>query len=1094
MSRKFLRSQVTSVVNKIDEQLSASTFDTKELEVLESQLQNKLQRLEDANKAELEAMAEMDISPAELEDKIFSDLEKSEEYNDKATRALRKISIKLRELNRPASPHSSNVPSSSSVNNSGFIKAPEFKLRIYDGMDYLKFPGWMDHFKSTIHKSKTLSAVDKFGYLKDSLSGQALHQIDSLLLNEENYDLALDTLEQVYGDSSLLLCLFVAKLHRHAPIRDSKSQEFSELVTGFEQAHQQILNLIPKLQQSSSSSSEASSSTSGSSSQGTGRGQDLVSYFLTPHLLSKIPEALQMHWFGRETDPTQRYSFSALISYLKEVIKSRRTCMMLADKSIGTSRDFKEKKPSSHAHHRAATSAFQASTVTENCVLCEEKHSINHCPQFRQSSCQDRRSLVSKHRLCFNCLSRMHIASGCRSRHSCSSCGSKHHTLLCKGKNPASEKTSQVNLANSHQRVTASAASALDEAVIESVSTPELDESIVSSNSSSNNVFMLVVKMRLQNDQNGKSKEIYAFFDSGATQSWISSDVSESLQLPVECERQFKVKTFDRISRINSKRVVCSVSDTEKTGRRLIFKPWQTNSFNNSVKQWKGHLPQNLQDLLANDVYDGTSKQIDVIIGLDYYHQFMTDEIIRGKTTATKTVFGWTVSGTAFEDEDVPIERSEFFAVSNQEPEKLWELDAVGIAESTEETATYADPILQNGRYQVELPFKNDRRPKTNFSQAIKRMDNLYRRLSNEQCVEYQQSIKDLLQKGILEPVSNPDPNKGFFLPHHGVSRRGKKIRIVFDGSSTDSDGLSLNDALDPGPNLLLLIQDVLLRFRLFEFTTTADIEAAFHSLSLSEDDRQWAQMIWRPSKEKPAQILRFSRLPFGLSSSPFLMIKTLQFHYNQLEPQLRDTLLRSTYVDDVVSSHPSSQEAQEFLRKAQESLRTVGMNLKKTDPKSVLGTPWNSQEDTITVAFENLQNPSKLTQRTVLKSLASLFDPLGLITPFTIRGRMIFQKTWKAGMQWDDTLSRELADEWISWVEDVPTEFKIPRWSGFQPGDKAELHIFADASSQAYASVVYLVLPEKKESILLMSKARVMPLKNPLTIPKAELMAVTIA
>ena len=66
------------------------------------------------------------------------------------------------------------------------------------------------------------------------------------------------------------------------------------------------------------------------------------------------------------------------------------------------------------------------------------------------------------------------------------------------------------------------------------------------------------------------------------------------------------------------------------------------------------------------------------------------------------------------------------------------------------------------------------------------------------------------------------------------------KLRIVFNASAPARDGKSLNSFLDPGPNLFSLILDLLLRFRLFAHTIYGDLEAAFHSVALAPEDRQW--------------------------------------------------------------------------------------------------------------------------------------------------------------------------------------------------------------------------------------------------------------
>lgn len=88
-------------------------------------------------------------------------------------------------------------------------------------------------------------------------------------------------------------------------------------------------------------------------------------------------------------------------------------------------------------------------------------------------------------------------------------------------------------------------------------------------------------------------------------------------------------------------------------------------------------------------------------------------------------------------------------------------------------------------------------------------------------------------EMGIIEEVPSMDTAKpGFvhYLPHRAVVRVDRdtsKVRSVFDASSK-SVGPSLNDCLHTGPNLLSMIFDILLRFRLHRIIVMSDIKQAF--------------------------------------------------------------------------------------------------------------------------------------------------------------------------------------------------------------------------------------------------------------------------
>ncbi len=69
-------------------------------------------------------------------------------------------------------------------------------------------------------------------------------------------------------------------------------------------------------------------------------------------------------------------------------------------------------------------------------------------------------------------------------------------------------------------------------------------------------------------------------------------------------------------------------------------------------------------------------------------------------------------------------------------------------------------------------------------------------------------------------------------------SKKATKLRIVFDGSASSSNGPSLNDILVPGPSLYPLLSTVLSQFRCHLIGTSADVSKMFRKVGLAEIDR----------------------------------------------------------------------------------------------------------------------------------------------------------------------------------------------------------------------------------------------------------------
>jgi hypothetical protein len=62
-----------------------------------------------------------------------------------------------------------------------------------------------------------------------------------------------------------------------------------------------------------------------------------------------------------------------------------------------------------------------------------------------------------------------------------------------------------------------------------------------------------------------------------------------------------------------------------------------------------------------------------------------------------------------------------------------------------------------------------------------------------------------------------------------------------------------------------------------------------------------------------------------------------------------------------------------------------------------VLGHNWDITSDTISIkqSIEEQSVEKKETKRSVLKTVASIFDPLGLCSPTVLRGKLMIQKLW---------------------------------------------------------------------------------------------------
>ncbi|XP_042148494.1 uncharacterized protein LOC121837103 [Ixodes scapularis] len=169
----------------------------------------------------------------------------------------------------------------------------------------------------------------------------------------------------------------------------------------------------------------------------------------------------------------------------------------------------------------------------------------------------------------------------------------------------------------------------------------------------------------------------------------------------------------------------------------------------------------------------------------------------------------------------------------------------------------------------------------------------------------------------------------------------------------------------------------------------------------------------------------------------------------------------------------------------------------KSPEVTNMLGLVWDKNADYFKFSAHQLLeilSTNLNTKRSVLKASARIFDPLGFLSPYVIRGKISFQRIWQCGLGWDEVLTEALLQEWKSWCADLTElpQITTPRYLlGVEGESELVIHIFTDASPLAYGTCAYLRAVNRKGEVsvnLIFSKARVASLKT-LNLLRLELM-----
>ena len=388
--------------------------------------------------------------------------------------------------------------------------------------------------------------------------------------------------------------------------------------------------------------------------------------------------------------------------------------------------------------------------------------------------------------------------------------------------------------------------------------------------------------------------------------------------------------------------------------------------------------------------------------------------------------------------------------------------------------------------------------PGTNEQPSRRRLIRVEKKLSQDPKLreEYDKIVRNQLEEGIVEVAPETlTGDRTFYMPHKPVVRESAsttKVRMVFDASAKPHPlANSVNECMYTGPSLQPLLWDILIRARMCTHLVLADTQKAFLQIGVREEDRDAFRFLFNINGKE--QHLRLTRVPFGGESSPFLLGATLNYHYDQQNEESQETvqaLRENTYVDNLMQTGEEVEELEKFKREATSILESAKFPVHKwesdveylesedpTNPSKILGTAWDKRDDMLEIQVPQLPDNQPLTKRGILSHLASIYDPIGMISPTTVRGKQIYRDTCDETKGWNTEVSDQLKRDWLKWSSQLKT-VRVPRSVARGVGrvQAVHLHLFADASNIACSAVTIAVVKGETGVVkgLLTSKSRI--------------------
>ncbi len=1004
-SRKTVNSKLSDEQQDAERQLE----EIKELHKYEERLQDvKLQSL----RREMQIRREMQLREAELKlERTF----KAHSNTDKSVRGQlvkeESEAISKVEESKQAQPSAgiSKNSTESERRQNNVTRNPlvnsTFGLPMVFGSNVIpltKFDGKKENWPRFIQTFKALvdnqpyDIIIKLAILEQHLQGTASDCVKGFPFHENSYPLILKTLEERFGDEEDRVTFHLTAIENLFPIKRNDTAGLRKFFDDL-QAHVQVLE---------------------------GMGPDVSKYLDDPRrmkaVVAKLPASLAIAWSLYKDEKKIDADLRALCDWL------RRRIQVLEKAAVGGVADLKEKRTTKDASIEFSTHVIMRDEATQttderskkqrSCWVCkDDQHWPNQCPVFRKMDVLKRKQLAKEKGACFRCLGQGHLIRNCKNKLKCQKeqCQGSHHTLLHRDQENKDEDRQEDQ-----------------EGKVATVA-------VTKANKESKGSVALPIKRVVVRSENGQRVMVNCLEDPGSQVTLVTERLVDSLNIQRTKGNLVLSGIGNRNLRLQDEvtlEVSPESSEVSYSIQAHVIPKISNHIPSFDVNEVKTKYPH-LRDVNVN-LETGS---IDLLIGQDSPALLRQLEARYGEDDepyAIRTPLGWSICGPI--NKQPTQDRSSHFISTMHEPyqntninlRQFWEIERIPeydmspisqkdreILEETERSTIQVD-----GRYQVKLPWKKTTSeiPQT-YDMALRRLESIERKLKKSPVLQerYHKAIEAYINEGYVSKLNERPTDTGWYLPHHPVisDYKNTKLRVVFD-SAAKVDGVSLNYLLEKGPNLLSDLTGILLRFRKFAVGVAGDISKMFLRILLHPDDCKFHRFLWRENDNDEPTVYQFNCVTFGDRSSPFLakyVIKRVTQDHGEEKPEAAEALNKDLYMDDLIHSCKTTQEAKTTVRDVCQILDNGSLNMRNwisnqpsaleeiTDrvaPRSlqfgeqgqrVLGMNWNPQTDQI--SFHPQMEDVVWTKRGVLRQLAKLFDPLGLLAAFLVKGKILMQE-----------------------------------------------------------------------------------------------------
>ena len=421
--------------------------------------------------------------------------------------------------------------------------------------------------------------------------------------------------------------------------------------------------------------------------------------------------------------------------------------------------------------------------------------------------------------------------------------------------------------------------------------------------------------------------------------------------------------------------------------------------------------------------------------------------------------------------------------------------------------------------------------------------------LKKGELVAFNNQFNESVERGVFKKITpeealeyaGPVNYISFVVAYKNGPHATTPLRICLNSAMKQNQSKkSLNDLLIKGPSALADLFAVCLGHREHIFALAKDLSKFYQCVDADELAQHLRRVVWRGGElEREPDIYITTTVNFGDRPAGAIAITAVREtarRFEEISPEAAWFIQNRTYVDDALAGSDEEEKLEVISQGMEAIVARGGFKFKETvksgDPvddqehlRKVLGVRWDTERDRLLIEVRvnysgkrkganiepdtdlgNVEGtmPEVITKRILWRVSMGQYDPLGLVSVFLIRLKLLMRDVSQEDGQvagWDDPVPPGIREDFIGVLKEMKSlrEVSFPRSikpATWRKDAKPTLMVFGDGSTQAYCSLAYARWELEDGSVvcrLIAGKTRVAP-KKKISVPRLELMGAVLA